>query len=189
MSPTSWTRRRHQRTPETAVSPIVVRRALAAELEAVGELTLAAYLADGFVTSAGEYVGELRDAAVRDRDAEVWVAVGADGTVGVPDGVLGSVTFCPVGSPYREVAADDSEAEFRMLAVAPHARRGGVAKALTEHCLGLARGLGQVQMVLCSDRRMLAAHALYAGLGFRRLPERDWRPAPGVELWAFGLDL
>ena len=54
MSPTSRTRRRHQRTPETAVSPIVVRRALAAELEAVGELTLAAYLADGFVTSAGE---------------------------------------------------------------------------------------------------------------------------------------
>ncbi|CAN5507235.1 hypothetical protein BH24ACT11_BH24ACT11_18120 [soil metagenome] len=44
-------------------------------------------------------------------------------------------------------------------------------------------------MVFCSDRRMLAAHALYAGLGFRRLPERDWRPAPGVELWAFGLDL
>ncbi|CAN5892332.1 hypothetical protein BH20ACT6_BH20ACT6_12790 [soil metagenome] len=44
-------------------------------------------------------------------------------------------------------------------------------------------------MVLCSDRRMVAAHGLYLGLGFRRLPERDWQPAPGVDLWAFGLEL
>lgn len=154
------------------------------EFDEVGSLTLAAYLADGFVSADGDYVGELRDAVTRAREAELWVAVDP-GT----DALLGSVTFCPVGSPYREVALDASEAEFRMLSVAPGARRRGVARLLTLHCSALARDLGQEHMVLCSDRRMVAAHALYSGLGFRRLPDRDWQPAPGVELWAFGIDL
>ncbi len=165
--------------PEPAV---VVRRPMAAELDAVGEVTVAAYLADGFVSAEHEYVGELRDAVRRDRDAEVWVAV-AGGTV------LGSVTFCLVGSPYREVAVDDSEAEFRMLSVALAARRRGVARLLALQCLERARELRQTRMVMCSDRRMGSAHALYAGLGFRRLPARDWSPAPGIDLWAFALDL
>ncbi len=168
-----------------------MRRATDADLDSVGELTLAAYLADGFVTAEADYVCELRDAVARARDAEVWVAAeaGVGAVSSTPGRVLGSVTFCPVGSPYREIAADDSEAEFRMLSVAPFARRRGVARLLTLHCLQLARDLGQVRMVLCSDRRMVAAHGLYLGLGFRRLPERDWQPAPGVDLWAFGLEL
>ena len=95
---------------------VTVRRALPAELTVVGELTLAAYVADGFVTAEADYVGQLRDAFARDRDAEVWVAIDAeevDGDAESKSGrraVLGSVTFCPVGSPYREIAVDDREA-------------------------------------------------------------------------------
>jgi len=36
---------------------------------------------------------------------------------------------------------------------------------------------------------MTSAHALYASLGFRRLAERDWTPAPHIELIAYGVDL
>jgi hypothetical protein len=36
---------------------------------------------------------------------------------------------------------------------------------------------------------MLGAQRLYAELGFRRLPERDWSPVPGVSLLAFTLGL
>ena len=107
----------------------------------------------------------------------------------VAGSMAGTVTFCPVGSPYREVAVDDDEAEFRMLAVAVGWRRRGVARTLTRLCLDRARELGQHRLVLCSDRRMTSAHALYAGLGFVRLPDRDWSPAPGFELQAFCRDL
>jgi hypothetical protein len=34
---------------------------------------------------------------------------------------------------------------------------------------------------------MTGAHRLYAQLGFRRAPERDWSPKPGVHLLAFVL--
>lgn len=166
------------------LAPLSVRRVDPAELAAVGELTVEAYMADGYGAAYGDYVHELRDAAGRDRSAEVWVAV-----AGATGDLVGNVTFCPVGSPYREVAVDDTEAEFRMLAVAPSARRRGIARLLTQHCLDRARELGQHRMVMCSDWRMAAAHSLYTGMGFRRLPERDWSPAPDVNLLAFALDL
>ena len=44
-------------------------------------------------------------------------------------------------------------------------------------------------MVLCSASDMQAAHRLYGSFGFRRLPERDWSPVPGVQLLAFELPL
>lgn len=172
---------------------VAVRRPVAAELPVVGELTLAAYVADGFVTADADYVGQLRDAAARDRDAEVWVAAAARGADADADAdseaILGSVTFCPVGSPYREIAVDDREAEFRMLAVAAAARRRGVGRLLAQRCVDRARELGHTRMVMCSDRRMTAAHALYSSLGYRRIPERDWSPVEGVDLLAFALDL
>ena len=36
---------------------------------------------------------------------------------------------------------------------------------------------------------MVDAHRLYLAMGFRRAPERDWEPDPGIELWGFELDL
>ena len=36
---------------------------------------------------------------------------------------------------------------------------------------------------------MRAAHRLYERTGFRRLPERDWSPRPGVQLLAYSLEL
>jgi hypothetical protein len=35
---------------------------------------------------------------------------------------------------------------------------------------------------------MAAAHRLYGRLGFVRLPERDFRPLPGVDLLAFAVE-
>jgi ribosomal protein S18 acetylase RimI-like enzyme len=44
-------------------------------------------------------------------------------------------------------------------------------------------------MVLSTDPRMTAANRLYERLGFARLPERDWSPAPDVDLLVYALDL
>ena len=99
------------------------------------------------------------------------------------------MTYCPPGSPWRELAADDSDGEFRMLAVAPDARGRGIGTLLVHRCLERSRQLGQRRVVLCSDRRMVAAHRLYARFGFTRLPAMDWSPVPGVDLLAYGLAL
>ena len=112
----------------------------------------------------------------------MWVA--ADDTR-----LIGTVTFCPPGSDYRELAERPDQGEFRMLAVAPAARGRGVARALVERCLERSRELGQTEMVLCSADSMTSAHRLYASFGFARAPELDWRPGPHVVLWGFRLAL
>ena len=98
--------------------------------------------------------------------------------------VLGSVTLCPLGSPWREIAADD-EGEFRMLAVDPVAQGRGVGDALVRLAVERSARDGCRGMVLSSLPSMHAAHRLYARHGFRPAPERDWSPVPGTDLCAY----
>ncbi len=160
---------------------VLVRRATPDDLEAVARVTVAAYAPYLDDSSDSGYVAHLRDAARRDREAELWVAAADDGSV------LGSVTSCPEGSPWRELSRP-GEGEFRMLAVDPAAQGRGVGRALVEHVLDGFREGGARGVVLCSMTSMTAAHRLYARLGFRRDPGLDWSPVPGVDLVAFRLD-
>jgi ribosomal protein S18 acetylase RimI-like enzyme len=158
-----------------------IRPALPTEYDAVGELTAAAYANDGFTPPGSDYSRTLAAAADRAAKAELWVA--ANGTE-----LLGTVTFCPVGSVYREIGRDD-EGEFRMLGVAAAARGLGIGTLLTEHCIQRSRDLGFTRVVMSSAQAMTTAHRIYERLGFTRLPERDWSPRPGIDLYAFTLDL
>lgn len=158
---------------------VVVRPALAGEVEAVGRLTRQAYLADGLVDPDGPYIAVLGDASSRARDAELLVATDPPGEL------LGTVTVCVPDTPLAEVSRS-GELEFRMLAVAPGARRRGVGAALVTAVLRRAAELGSHRVVLCSSEHMSAAHRLYARMGFTRLPDRDWQPVPGLRLLAFG---
>lgn len=155
-----------------------LRRARPADLDAAGEVTVAAY-ADFTLGPEDPYVARLRDAAARDRDAELWVATPDDS-----DEVLGTVTVCPKGSRWRELAGPE-EGEFRMLAVAPGARGMGVGEALARLCLDRAREQGARAVVISSLPEMAGAHRLYERLGFERVPARDWQPIPEVRLIAF----
>ena len=143
----------------------------------MGRLTAEVYVGDGFIDAADGYVDELADTARRARDAEVWVA--AEG-----EQVLGSVTFCPLGSPFREIARDD-EGEFRMLAVDDAARGRGVGQALVSLCVLRARELGYAGVRMSSMDRMTSAHRVYERLGFARVPEDDWSPGAGITLLAY----
>jgi ribosomal protein S18 acetylase RimI-like enzyme len=159
---------------------VVVRRARPEDLAAAGEVTVTAYAE--FTTGPDDhYVALLRDAARRDREAELWVAERAGA-------VVGTVTIALPGSPWREIAADD-EGEFRMLAVSPAARRRGVGAALMGLVLDRFRSLGMGAVVLSSLAEMAAAHRIYERAGFVRVPERDWTPVPGVDLLAFRKEL
>ncbi|HEX4702552.1 MAG TPA: GNAT family N-acetyltransferase [Pseudonocardiaceae bacterium] len=160
-------------------APVVsVRPADVAELAEIGELTVAAYQADGFALDGHPYAARLADAAARQRDAELLVAADQD------DRVLGTVTVVRPGTPYAEISTA-GELEFRMLAVRPDARGQGIARLLVTAVVDQARAEGCVAVVLSSLDRMRNAHRLYQRFGFRRTPERDSAPA----LWAFVLDL
>lgn len=159
-----------------------IRRARPEDYPEIGEVTVAAY--EEFLTGAEDnYRDRLLDAKGRGREAELWVATADDG-----EAILGSVTICQEGSPWREVA-EPGEGEFRMLAVSPDARRQGVGEALVDLVLSHFREQGAHAVVMSSLNDMAGAHRVYERLGFERLPERDWHPLPEVSLITFRKEL
>ncbi len=157
-----------------------IRSAVAAEYAAVADLCAAAYAP--YLAGDHHYLGVLRDVAPRARDAELLVAVEPGGRL------LGTVTFVPEGGPLGEIAGP-GEAEFRMLAVDPAAQGRGAGTALLRRVLDESRRRGSNGVVCSSLPGMRSAHRIYRRLGFRRVPERDWSPVPGVDLQAFAIVL
>lgn len=148
---------------------------------------MAGYDADAYLTLPDgsfdhQYAGWLADGVTRARDGVLIVAV--DG-----DDLLGTVTWCPPGSPFRELSTRDDQAEFRTLSVAPEARGRRVGSALVDWCIAEARTTGLAEILICSLPEMLPAHRLYESRGFVRRADLDWSPFLGVALWGFSLDL
>jgi GNAT superfamily N-acetyltransferase len=159
-----------------------VREVRPEEYDALGAVTVAAYRTVGEDGHDG-YLEFVRDVATRAAICPVLVAVDESGRV------LGGVTYVPgPGTPYSESEVD-GEASFRMLAVGPSAQGHGVGRALVEACIARAQADGQARLVLLTRPLMSDAHALYLRMGFRRSPERDREPEPGLELLGFELDL
>ncbi len=161
---------------------VTIRLAEPPEYAELGDITVAAYAADGFLDGEPAYERELRDAAARASGGELWAASRAAE-------LLGSVTYCPPGSAYRELARHGDQGEFRMLAVAPRARRRGIARLLVDRCVQRSRELGHRELVISSLDGMASAHALYEAVGFERARDLDWRPVPGIVLRGFRLPL
>jgi ribosomal protein S18 acetylase RimI-like enzyme len=158
---------------------LVVRPVRADEHALVGDLTAEAYLADDLVRD--EYAEVIRDVRARAAVATVLVAE----LDGAP---VGSVTFAAGGTPYAERSAPD-EAEIRMLGISRQGRGRGAGTALTEECVRRALEAGASAVRLSTQPEMTAAHRIYERLGFRRTPDRDWSPAPGVDLLTYVLPL
>lgn len=167
------------------MSDFLLRLALPHEADAVGALTVAGYDADAYLTLADgsydqQYADWLADGATRARDGVLMVAVD-------DDILLGTVTWCPPGSPFRELSTRDDQGEIRTLSVSPDARGRGVGSALVDWCIDEARATGLVEILLSTLPEMTPAHRLYESRGFVRRPELDWSPFPDVLLWGFSL--
>ncbi|CAA9254107.1 MAG: Acetyltransferase [uncultured Blastococcus sp.] len=146
----------------------------------IAELTVTTYV-DGGLASEG-YAPELADVAGRAHRSELLVVRGADGRV------VGSVALVLTGD-FGNVTESDDEAAFRMLVVDPEVQGSGIGRLLVTTCLERARAAGKARMVISTDPRMTAAQRLYERLGFRRLPERDWTPVPGIDLLVYAREL
>jgi GNAT superfamily N-acetyltransferase len=162
---------------------LTVRPARDEELDAAGELVARAYAGEPDMVGHDDYLETIRNARARTRRAEVLVAVDETGRL------LGSVTYVPDHtSPWAEVERP-GEAGFRMLGVPAEARGRGVGTALVLACIDRARAAGRSAVAISTTAERAAAQRLYLELGFRRDPERDLDPVPGVRLHAFVLSL
>ncbi len=164
---------------------IEIRDARQDEFDELGDIRVAAYLADGFLSPQSTYAPRLRELGADGLD-HVLVAVQWNGSS--CGKIIGTVMLqgWPQGG---EILAGPDEAEIRALAVSPEARGAGVGRALLAAVIERAASEGIRHLVLLTQTEMKAAHHLYDEAGFGRLPERDWSPEPGVTLLAYGLTL
>lgn len=160
---------------------VLVRRIAPHEHDAVSRLSVEAYAHDHELTDS--YRASVGDVATRAREHEVWVAQDR-----VTGDLLGTVATPRPGAHVSPLGRD-GELDFRLLAVAPRARRRGVGALLTRFVVELARERGLRRVVMSSGPTMTDVHRLYERLGFTRLPERETRVVDGATLLAFGLDL
>jgi ribosomal protein S18 acetylase RimI-like enzyme len=166
----------------TGALPVVVREAVPAEYDAIGEATAAAYSVFPGAADYPDYMAELRDVARRAQDCPILVAL--DAATGQ---VLGGAAYVPgPGNRYAELERD-GEAGIRMLAVSPEAQGRGAGRALLEALMARARAAGRTGIALYTLDTMTVAHRLYASAGFRRDPSRDWDVEPGLILRCFSI--
>jgi len=165
------------------MSDVLIRLAAQGEYEAISELGETAYSHDYDITDG--YRQRVRDVAARAAEHEVWVA--ADRHTGQ---LLGTVTGPGPGGRISELA-QDGELDFRLLAVAPSARRRGIGRLLVEHMIALAAERGATRVVMNSGPDMTGAHRLYYAMGFTRLTDRETRIVDGHTrpLLAFGYEV
>ena len=101
--------------------PVIVRDAEPAEFAAIGELRVAAYQADGFLSDASNYGETLRTLGT-DGTGQILSAVAA--------GRLLGTVMLQLPPHAGQVVRGLDEAEVRALAVAPEAQGRGVGRAL-----------------------------------------------------------
>jgi ribosomal protein S18 acetylase RimI-like enzyme len=102
--------------------------------------------------------------------------------------VVGCATLA-VGQTELSEVEDPDAATIRMLGVSPSVRGRGIGEALVRACIEKARMAGQRRVRLDTRTSMTSAQRLYDRLGFRRDPDHDWSPAPGISLLGYVLEL
>jgi ribosomal protein S18 acetylase RimI-like enzyme len=165
-----------------SVHHVIIRDARPDEHALVGELRVAAYRALGLLPHGSGYAETLRGFGWGGGCA---VLVAAEET---GNNILGTITLEPF-DPASELARDDTEADIRAFAVAPHAQGQGVGRKLLLAVIERAEKRGIRRLRLCTRPDMQAAQHLYATTGFSRTPELDFEPVPGLTLRAYELAL
>jgi ribosomal protein S18 acetylase RimI-like enzyme len=160
---------------------VTVRLARDDEFEDAGELVVAAYRTHPDMENSDGYLAHVRDVRGRAFETDVLVALDNRGRL------VGCVSYVRDHSSAFAEVERPGEAGFRMLGVAAAARGRGVGRALVDACLERARSAGRSGVVIVTAPSWTDAQRLYERVGFRRAPERDFEPVPGICLWAYAI--
>jgi ribosomal protein S18 acetylase RimI-like enzyme len=163
--------------------PVIIREARPGELDQVGEIRVAAYQAGGHMSADSGYAPVLR-ALGAEGDGTVLVAVDEEDG----DRILGTVMLQPWPKA-GQIVTGPGQAEIRALAVTPAGQGRGTGSALLKAVIELSAERGIRHLALLTQPDMLAAQHMYLREGFRRRPDQDWSPYPGVMLQAYGMTL
>lgn len=145
-------------------SGLVLRHAVPAEYQEVGDVLAAAFTTGCWVTE--EYLAGLHAIAERARTANVWV-------VADDRGILAAV----LTPQPRHLDADAFT--FNILGVGPRGRGHGLGRVLTDHAVDVARSLGLRTVEIHSGPQMTSAHRVYVDYGFVRRIEQETRVVDG----------
>jgi N-acetylglutamate synthase-like GNAT family acetyltransferase len=89
------------------------------------------------------------------------------------------------------VVNDKGDARLRLLLVEPSARGTGLGRRLVEECIAFSREKGYRKLVLWTHAHLLAARAIYAGTGFKKLKKTEvhdtFGPKAVSEFWELKL--
>src|SRR5215470_18171519 len=156
---------------------LVVRDARPGDRDAIRELTLDAY---------AQYAARMPAhwEAYRRNILATLADVGPAAQLVAERGatIVGTILLYPA-------EGERSSPEIRLLAVAPAARRQGVAFALMQECVHRARRSGAPSLTLHTTELMETARRLYGRMGFVRAPALDFQPGPGLIVEGYALSL
>ncbi len=102
--------------------------------------------------------------------------------------IAGTVTLYP-DAHSAEIIWPEKWAGVRLLGVDPRYRGHGIGQPLMEECLSRARANGNIALGLHTTEMMDVAKRMYERMGFIRVPQYDFHPAPDVVVMAYKLDL
>ena len=161
-----------------SVSHVVIRDARPDDQDGIRALTIEAY---------AEYSAIMAPDSWNALERAVHAAIDSKGQihriVAEHDSQLvGSVLLYPPSADvYGGASHRVTWPELRLLAVSAEARGLGVGRLLVEECVQRARTDGARAIGLHTSRSMKGAIRLYARMGFKRVPEFDFKPE-GAEL-------
>ena len=170
----------------TTAASIRIRNAQADEMNAIRDLTLAAY---------AEFATSLPVVNWRGLKATIIKTLSQPGEADVivaelDTELVGSVLLFPGESDaYGGQATKANWPELRLLAVKPGARGRGIGKMLMEECILRARRSGATALGLHTGDSMVVALPMYERRGFVRIPALDFDVDGGELVKAYRLDL
>lgn len=146
------------------------------EASALGQLLVEVYAAlPGFPTPEQQpaYYAMLREIVRFTERPGARVLVALDDAGGLLGGVVYFADMAHYGSG-GSATQERNASGIRLLGVDPARRGQGVGKALTVHCIELARSAGHAQVILHTTGAMRPAWSMYEALGFQRSEDLDF---------------
>jgi len=125
------------------------------------------------------YIKDMMDVRSRLADSQLIVAE-SNGKI------AGTVTLFLKGSTEHW---PENWAGIRLLAVHPSFRGQGIGRALMDECVRRCKALGIKTIGLHTTDFMKVAREMYERMGFKRIPEYDFRPEPNRVVYAYRLDI